>query len=200
MSEPSRHSTKQSVTVAITGASGSLYGIKILELLKARGDVEIHLIVSLSGWLTLSSEADLSKEHVESLADVVHHIKSVGDCIASGSFRSKGMIIAPCSMRTLAAVAHGLSDNLITRAADVNLKERRRLVLIPRETPLNLAHIRNMASVTEMGGIVMPPVPALYHRPQSVDELITDTAQHAIELLGLEQPQRKSWCGLSGKE
>lgn len=200
MSEPSRHSTKQSVTVAITGASGSLYGIKILELLKARGDVEIHLIVSPSGWLTLSSEADLSKEHVESLADVVHHIKSVGDCIASGSFRSKGMIIAPCSMRTLAAVAHGLSDNLITRAADVNLKERRRLVLIPRETPLNLAHIRNMASVTEMGGIVMPPVPALYHRPQSVDELITDTAQHAIELLGLEQPQRKSWCGLSGKE
>lgn len=196
MSSPSPTNKKQSVTVALTGASGSLYGIKILQLLKSRGDTEIHLIVSPSGWLTLSSESTCSKEEVESMADVVHNIRSVGDCIASGSFRSKGMIIAPCSMRTLAAVANGLSDNLITRAADVNLKERRRLVLIPRETPLNLAHIRNMASVTEMGGIIMPPVPALYHKPQTVDELITDTAQHAIELLGLEQVDRKTWQGL----
>lgn len=196
MSQQSPNKKKHNVTVALTGASGSLYGIKILQLLKARGDTEIHMIVSPSGWLTLHSESNLSREEVESLADVVHHIKSVGDCIASGSFRSQGMIIAPCSMRTLAAVANGLSDNLITRAADVNLKERRRLVLIPRETPLNLAHIRNMASVTEMGAIVMPPVPALYHKPQTVDELITDTAQHAIELLGLEQPDRKTWQGL----
>ncbi|MDX1669812.1 MAG: UbiX family flavin prenyltransferase, partial [Limnobacter sp.] len=147
----------QSITVAITGASGALYGLKILEFLRQRGDTEIHLIVSPSGWLTLKSETDQSKESVEALAHVVHPIKAVGACVASGSFKSQGMIIAPCSMRTLGAVAHGLSDNLITRAADVNLKERRRLVLIPRETPLNLAHIRNMTAVTEMGGIVMPP-------------------------------------------
>lgn len=185
------------ITVAITGASGALYGIKILDLLRARGDVEIHLVVSSSGWLTLGSESDITREALEAKAHVVHTPKSVGSCIASGSYPSSGMVVAPCSMRTLAAIAHGLSDNLITRAADVCLKERRRLVLLPRETPLNLAHLRNMAAVTEMGGIIMPPVPALYHRPTSVDELITDTAQHAIELLGLQQETRKQWLGLS---
>lgn len=185
-------------TVAITGASGALYGLKILDLLRARGDTEIHLVVSPSGWLTLASECDASKEEIEAKAHVVHSPKSVGNCIASGSYPSKGMVIAPCSMRTLASVAHGLSDNLITRAADVCLKERRRLVILPRETPLNLAHLRNMVSVTEMGGIVMPPVPALYNRPASIDELVTHTAQHALELLGLPEVSRKVWQGLSG--
>lgn len=184
------------VTVAITGASGALYGIKVLDLLRQRGDVEIHLVVSSSGWLTLASESDLSKEQLEAKAHVVHSPKAVGNCIASGSYPSKGMIIVPCSMHTLASVAHGLSDNLISRAADVCLKERRRLVILPRETPLNLAHLRNMVAVTEMGGIIMPPVPALYHRPSTVDELVTDTAQHAIELLGLTQEDRKVWTGL----
>lgn len=184
------------VTVAITGASGALYGIKVLDLLRQRGDVEIHLVVSSSGWLTLASESELTKEQLEAKAHVVHSPKAVGNCIASGSYPSKGMIIVPCSMHTLASVAHGLSDNLISRAADVCLKERRRLVILPRETPLNLAHLRNMVAVTEMGGIVMPPVPALYHRPNTVDELITDTAQHAIELLGLPQQDRKVWTGL----
>lgn len=193
---------QQSVTVAITGASGALYGLKVLDLLRARGDTEVHLVVSSSGWLTIASESDLSKEAIEAKADVVHSPKSVGNCIASGSFPSKGMIIAPCSMHTLASVAMGLSDNLIGRAADVCLKERRRLVLMPRETPLNLAHLRNMVSVTEMGGIVMPPVPALYQRPGSIDELVTHTAQHAIELLGLphqEAAQRPVWSGIKNR-
>ncbi|WP_414674941.1 UbiX family flavin prenyltransferase [Limnobacter sp.] len=190
------------MTVAITGASGALYGLKVLDLLRARGDTEVHLVVSSSGWLTIASESDLSKEAIEAKADVVHSPKSVGNCIASGSFPSKGMIIAPCSMHTLASVAMGLSDNLIGRAADVCLKERRRLVLMPRETPLNLAHLRNMVSVTEMGGIVMPPVPALYQRPGSIDELVTHTAQHAIELLGLphqEAAQRPVWSGIKNR-
>lgn len=189
---------EHSVTVAITGASGALYGLKILDLLRARGDVEIHLVVSNAGWLTLASETNLSKTEVESKAHVVHAPKSVGNCIASGSYPSSGMVIAPCSMHTLAAVATGLSGNLIARAADVTLKERRRLVLMPRETPLNLAHLRNMVSVTEMGAIVMPPMPALYHRPETIDELIEDTAQHAIELLGLGQEARKRWKGQLG--
>lgn len=187
---------QQSVTVAITGASGALYGLKILDLLRARGDTEIHLVISSSGWLTLASESDLSKEEVEAKAHVVHSPKSVGNCIASGSYPSMGMVIAPCSMHTLAAVAHGLSNNLITRAADVVLKERRRLVILPRETPLNLAHLRNMVSVTEMGGVVMPPVPALYQRPTSIDAMVTDTAQHALQLLGLPNVQRNEWQGL----
>ncbi|HEX4917929.1 MAG TPA: UbiX family flavin prenyltransferase [Limnobacter sp.] len=191
---------QHAVTVAITGASGALYGLKILDLLRSRGDVEIHLVVSSSGWLTLASESDLSKEAVEAKAHVVHSPKQVGNCIASGSFPSLGMVIAPCSMHTLAAVAHGLSDNLIARAADVTLKERRRLVLLPRETPLNLAHLRNMVSVTEMGGIVMPPVPALYQRPQSIDALVTDTAQHALELLGLPNAGRTAWHGLGNNK
>lgn len=187
---------QQSITVAITGASGALYGLKILDLLRARGDTEIHLVISSSGWLTLASESDLSKEEVEAKAHVVHSPKSVGNCIASGSYPSMGMVIAPCSMHTLAAVAHGLSNNLITRAADVVLKERRRLVIMPRETPLNLAHLRNMVSVTEMGGVVMPPVPALYQRPSSIDAMVTDTAQHALQLLGLPNVQRNEWQGL----
>lgn len=187
---------KQSITVAITGASGALYGLKILDLLRQRGDTEIHLVVSSSGWLTIASETDLSKDAILAKAHVVHTPAQVGNCIASGSYPSAGMVIAPCSMHTLAAVAHGLSNNLITRAADVTLKERRRLVILPRETPLNLAHLRNMVAVTEMGGIVMPPVPALYQRPQTIDELVTDTAQHALQLLGLPATGRKEWLGL----
>lgn len=188
----------QRLTVAITGASGALYGLKILKLLQKQ-PVEVHLVVSNSGWLTIASESEMARSEVEALADVVHSPKAVGNCIASGSFHNLGMIVAPCSMRTLASVAHGLSDNLVTRAADVTLKERRKLILLPRETPLNLAHIRNMASVTEMGGIVMPPVPALYNRPSTVDELITDTALHALELIGLPQSNRKEWKGLKGE-
>ena len=151
--------------VAITGASGVAFGVRLLEYLKAETDVETHLMVSPAGWLTIDAELDIDRRAVEALATRVYPVRDVGACVASGSFATDGMVVAPCSMRTLAAVAHGLSDNLITRAADVVLKERRRLVLLTRETPLNLAHLRNMTAVTEMGGIIFPPVPALYQRP-----------------------------------
>lgn len=185
------------LVVAITGASGARYGIDLLQHLQQRSDIETHLVVSSSGWLTIQSETGMSKSDVESLADICHSPKAIGDSIASGSFRTAGMVIAPCSMHTLATVALGLSDNLIARAADVTLKERRRLILLPRETPLNLAHLRNMVAVTEMGGIIMPPVPAFYHNPTSLDDLFADTTRRILDLLGLAQTaEQKEWLGL----
>lgn len=145
--------------VAITGATGAIYGIRLLDLLRAAGGVETHLLVSAAGWLNIQHELRLSKDEVHARADVVHSVRDVGASIASGSFATDGMVVAPCSMKTLASVAHGLSDNLVARAADVTLKERRRLVLMVRETPFNLAHLRNMTAVTEMGGIVFPRCP-----------------------------------------
>ena len=189
--------TPQRIIVAITGASGAMYGISLLAALKALGTIETHLVVSPSAWLTIQSETNFDRSHIESLASVVHAHKSIGDSIASGSFKTMGMVIAPCSMHTLSAVAHGLSDNLIARAADVVLKERRKLILLPRETPLNLAHLRNMVSVTEMGGIIMPPVPAFYHRPESLDDLFTDMASRIFDLFDLPSPDRQEWQGLA---
>ena len=156
------------LVVAITGASGALYGVRMLETLRSIGGIETHLMISEAGVLSMHHELDMKRKDVEALADAVHNVRDVGACVASGSFQSEGMIIAPCSMKTLGSVAHGLCDNLITRAADVMLKERRRLVLMVRETPFNLAHLRNMTAVTELGGVIFPPLPALYQRPQSV--------------------------------
>lgn len=184
------------VIVAITGASGATYGVRLLQMLRETPDVETHLVVSDAGLLNLWQELQMNRQQLEALASVVHPAHDVGASIASGSFQSDGMVIAPCSMRTLAAVALGLSDNLITRAADVMLKERRRLILMVRETPLNLAHLRNMTSVTEMGGIVYPPLPALYHRPQTIAEMIDHTVSRVLDLLGLPQPQAPRWQGL----
>lgn len=184
------------IVVAISGASGAVYGVRLLQALASLDQVESHLTVSSAGFLNLQQELEMSRADVEALADVVHRVQDVGAPIASGSFQCDGMVIAPCSMRTLAAVAHGLSDNLITRAADVMLKERRRLILMARETPLNLAHLRNMTSVTEMGGIIYPPVPGFYHRPQSIAEMIDHTVSRVIDLLGLPQPQAARWNGL----
>lgn len=184
------------IVVAISGASGAVYGVRLLQLLRELGGVKTHLVVSDAGWLNVQQELDLPREQVEALADVVYPVRNIGAALASGSFQCEGMVIAPCSMRTLAAVAHGLSDNLITRAADVMLKERRRLVLMVRETPLNLAHLRNMTSVTEMGGIVFPPVPAFYNKPQSIAELVDHTVSRVIDLLGLPQPNSPRWSGL----
>lgn len=184
------------VIVAITGASGATYGVRLLQMLRETPDVETHLVVSDAGLLNLWQELQMNRAQLEALASVVHPAHDVGASIASGSFQSDGMVIAPCSMRTLAAVALGLSDNLITRAADVMLKERRRLILMVRETPLNLAHLRNMTSVTEMGGIVYPPLPALYHRPQTIAEMIDHTVSRVLDLLGLPQPQAPRWQGL----
>jgi 4-hydroxy-3-polyprenylbenzoate decarboxylase len=160
------------MVVAITGASGAMYGIRLLHWLRESRTVETHLMISDAGVLSLHHELDMKRKDVEALADVVHSVRDVGACVASGSFQSEGMIIAPCSMKTLGSVAHGLCDNLISRAADVMLKERRRLVLMVRETPFNLAHLRNMTSVTEMGGIIYPPLPALYQKPQSIEAMI----------------------------
>ncbi len=189
-------SPQKRIVVAISGASGAIYGVRLLQMLREIAQVQTHLTVSDAALLNLLQELDMDRAAVEALADVVYAARDVGGAIASGSFQCDGMVIAPCSMRTLAAVAHGLADNLITRAADVMLKERRRLILMVRETPLNLAHLRNMTSVTEMGGIIFPPVPSFYHRPQSVAELVDQTVSRVVDLLGLPQPQAPRWGGL----
>jgi len=182
--------------VAITGATGSIYGVRLLETLRRLGGVETHLLISSAGWLNIQHELDLDKTAVHALADVVHNVRDVGASIASGSFATDGMIVAPCSMKTLASIALGLSDNLITRAADVVLKERRRLVLMVRETPFNLAHLRNMTSVTEMGGVIFPPLPAFYHRPASIDEMVDQTVERVIDMFALGNPIAAAWPGL----
>ncbi|MFZ6872217.1 UbiX family flavin prenyltransferase [Undibacterium sp. Di27W] len=182
--------------VAITGATGAIYGVRLLQVLRNISGVESHLLISEAGVLNLHQEMDLKRKDVEALADVVHHVRDVGASIASGSFLSDGMIIAPCSMKTLAAVAHGLSDNLITRAADVVLKERRRLVLMVRETPFNLAHLRNMTAVTEMGGIIFPPLPGFYHRPQSIEEMVDHTIGRVLDMFALPHELTPRWQGL----
>lgn len=182
--------------MAISGASGAVYGVRLLQTLAELDHVQTHLIVSDAGVLNLQQELDMGRAEVEALADVVYPVGDVGASIASGSFQCDGMAVAPCSMRTLGAVAHGLSDNLIVRAADVMLKERRRLILMVRETPLNLAHLRNMTSVTEMGGIIFPPVPGFYHRPQSIADMIDHTVSRVVDLLGLPQGQAPRWSGL----
>ena len=190
MSNPKR------LVIAITGATGVVYGVSLLRMLHALPDIETHLLISEAGVLNLHQELDMKRKDVEAFAHVVHNVRDVGASIASGSFQSDGMIIAPCSMKTLAAVAHGLSDNLITRAADVNLKERRRLVLMVRETPFNLAHLRNMTAVTEMGGIIFPPLPGFYHRPQSIAEMVEHTAGRVLDLFGIRHQLTPRWNGL----
>ena len=184
------------LVVAITGASGALYGVKLLQWLRDADGIETHLMISDAGAISLHHELDMKRKDVEALADVVHSVRDVGACVASGSFHSEGMIVAPCSMKTLGSVAHGLCDNLITRAADVMLKERRRLVLMVRETPFNLAHLRNMTAVTEMGGIIFPPLPALYQKPQSIDAMIDHTVGRVLDLFGLQQALAPQWAGL----
>lgn len=182
--------------VAITGATGAVYGVRLLEVLRNIPDVESHLLISEAGVLNLYQEMDLKRKDVEALANVVHNVRDIGASIASGSFLSDGMIIAPCSMKTLAAVAHGLSDNLITRAADVVLKERRRLVLMVRETPFNLAHLRNMTAVTEMGGVIFPPLPGFYHRPQTIAEMVDHTVGRVLDMFALPHDLTPRWQGI----
>ena len=182
--------------VAITGASGALYAVRLLQWLRDAEGVETHLMISDAGALSLQHELDLKRKEVEALADAVYSVRDVGACVASGSFHSHGMIIVPCSMKTLGSVAHGLCDNLISRAADVMLKERRRLVLMVRETPFNLAHLRNMTAVTEMGGIIFPPLPALYQKPPSIAAMVDHTVGRALDLLGLQQSLAPQWQGL----
>jgi len=183
------------VIVGLTGASGAVYGVRLLQRLQALG-AQTHLVCTPAGLLNVHHELGLDREALNALAHQSHGIGEVGACIASGSFAVDAMVVAPCSVKTLAAVAHGFGDNLLTRAADVTLKERRRLVMMVRETPFNLAHLRNMTAVTEMGGIIFPPLPAFYHRPSSIDELVDDTVERAIELLALDLGAPKRWSGL----
>ena len=183
------------VVVGITGATGALYAVRLLARLREAGR-ETHLVASPAGVLNVHHELGLDRKALEALADVAYNPADVGAAIASGSFAAESMVIAPCSMKTLAAVAHGLSDNLLSRAADVALKERRRLILMVRETPFNLAHLRNMTAVTEMGGVIYPPLPAFYHRPASIAELVDDTVERVLALLGVALAEPKSWRGL----
>ncbi len=186
----------QRLIVAITGASGAVYGLRLLEQLRALGSVETHLMISDAAALNLHHELDKKRVDIEALASHVHSVRDIGACVASGSFRSDGMVIAPCSMKTLASVAHGMCDNLITRAADVMLKERRKVVLMVRETPFNLAHLRNMTAVTEMGGIIFPPLPAFYQQPQSIEEMVDHTVGRVLDQFGIEQSLAPQWQGL----
>ena len=190
--------TPQRLIVAITGATGSVYGIRMLEILREVGGWESHLVLSEAGALNAWQDHGLSRKDVNKLADVVHNVRDVGATIASGSFITHGMVIAPCSMKTLAGVAHAYSDNLVTRAADVILKERRRLVLMPREAPLNLAHLRNMVTVTEMGGIIFPPVPAFYSHAKSIDTMVDHTVGRVLDLFGIAHGRVKRWAGMAG--
>jgi 4-hydroxy-3-polyprenylbenzoate decarboxylase len=184
---------KPRIIVAMSGASGAAYGIEALRLLRELGTHETHLVISPAGARTIREETDLTVQEVEALADCRHRFLDIGAPIASGSFRTAGMLIAPCSARTLGAIAASLGENLIVRAADVCLKERRRLVLMVRETPLHLGHIEAMASVTRYGAIVMPPVPAFYTRPRTVADLVAQTVARALDVLDIETKALARW-------
>ena len=178
--------------VGISGASGVQYGVRALELLQSTS-IETHLIMSKSAELTVHHELDCSVDDIRQLADVWHPVRNVGASVASGSFRTKGMLLAPCSIRTLGEITSGVTASLLTRAADVVLKERRPLVLMVRETPLHLGHLRNMVSVTEMGAIVAPPVPAFYTQPDSIEALVTQSVARALDLFDITLPETHRW-------
>jgi len=189
---------KKRLIVGITGATGAVYGVQILRTLREVEGWESHVILSDAGALNLWHELKMKRKELEKMADVAYHPKDIAATISSGSFLTEGMVIAPCSMKTLAAVAHAHADDLLSRAADVVLKERRRLVLVPRETPLNLAHLRNMVAVTEMGGIVFPPVPAFYALPKSLDDLVAHTVARVLDLFGVHSAKLARWQGMKG--
>ncbi|MHB1124701.1 MAG: UbiX family flavin prenyltransferase [Ramlibacter sp.] len=188
------------IILAISGATGAVYGARLLQVLQGSSGIETHLVVSDAGWRNLQIEQGMAREAIEAFAHHVHDVRNIGAAIASGSFRCDGMAVAPCSMRTLAAIAGGMGDNLITRAADVMLKERRRLVLVVRESPLNLAHLRNMVAATEMGAIVAPPLPAFYLRPQSVQDVIDGSVARVLDLLDVPHQLSGRWSVAAGED
>ena len=183
------------LVIGITGASGVIYGIRLLEVLSTNNAVETHLVVSKAGAQNIEYETDWNLEQVIALADFYYNIDDSGAALASGSFKRDGMIIVPCSMKTLSAVANSYTDNLLTRTADVTLKERKKLILLVRETPLHLGHLRNMEKVTEMGAVVLPPVPAFYHRPQTIQEVIDQTIGKVLDILDIEHNLFPRWSG-----
>lgn len=182
------------LVVGMSGASGAIYGLRILEVLRDAG-VETHLVMSDSAKRTIVYETDRTIDDVKQLASHVHDLNDVGACISSGSFRHDGMVIAPCSIKTLSALAHSFNTNLLIRAADVTLKERRKLVLMVRETPLHLGHLRLMTQVTETGAVVLPPLPAFYHRPKTLDDIIDQSVNKALDQLGVEAELFQRWSG-----
>ncbi|WP_438852679.1 UbiX family flavin prenyltransferase [Brevundimonas nasdae] len=183
------------IVVGISGASGVIYGARVLDALKDLG-IESHLVVTKAALLTLSQETEMSPDDLTGKADVVYKLGDVGATIASGSFRTLGMIVAPCSVKTMSEIATGVTSSLLTRAADVTLKERRPLVLMVRETPLHLGHLRTMTALTEMGAVIAPPLPALYARPASIMEMVDQSVGRALDLLGLDWSAVKRWDGL----
>jgi flavin prenyltransferase len=189
----------QRLIIGISGASGAIYGIRLLEVLRGVAEVETHLVISGAARQTIALETDYTLAAVEGLADVTYRINDIAAAISSGSYATIGMVVVPCSMKTLAGIAFSLSDNLLLRAADVTLKERRRLVVVARETPLHLGHLRLMTQVTELGGLIMPPMPAFYHRPQSLAELIDQTVNRVLDQFGIVLPEDlfKRWGGPS---
>lgn len=184
------------IIVGVTGAAGSIYGVRILQELQKDDDVESHLIVSRAGLLNVATELNMNRRDLEALADVVHSDRDIGANIASGSYQTDGMIVAPCSMKTLAAIGTGLTDNLVARAADVVLKERRRLLLMVREAPLNLVHLRNMTTVTEMGGIIFPPVPSFYAKLESIEAMVDQSVGRVLDLFDVGSGLVRRWQGL----
>lgn len=174
------------LVVGLSGASGVIYGIRLLEVLRGIEEVETHLIISSAARQTIALETDYTVEQVEALAQARYRINDIGAAIASGSFKTMGMVVIPCSIKTLSAITHCLNESLLVRAADVTLKERRRLVIVPRETPLHLGHLRLMTQVTEAGAILVPPMPAFYHRPQTLDDIINHTVNRVLDLMGVE--------------
>lgn len=185
------------LVVGMSGASGVIYGIRMLEVLQGMDEVETHLVMSRAARQTIALETDWDPGKVEQLADVVHKFGDIAAGPSSGSFRLDAMVVVPCSMKTMASIAYSLSDNLLTRAADVALKERRRLVVVPRETPLHLGHLRSMVQLSEMGAVIAPPMPAFYHRPVSIDDVVNQTVGRLLDLLGLTPAEQlfERWRG-----
>ena len=187
------------LVVGMSGATGAIYGIRLLEILKMLPEIEAHLVISKAAGQTIAQETDYTVKDVENLASVIYRFHDIGAAISSGSFKTIGMVVVPCSMKTLSGIALSFSDNLLLRAADVVLKDRRRLVLVARETPLHLGHLRLMAQVTEMGGIIVPPMPAFYHRPQNLDDIINQTVNRLLDLFEIELGQDlfARWQGMT---
>ena len=184
---------KKKLIVGISGATGAIYGVRILEILAKLDDVETHLVLTKAGKMTIGVETPFSVKHVEALADVVHDINNVGASISSGSFRTAGMVIAPCSMKSMGGIANSLGGDLLVRAADVILKERKKLVLVVRETPLHLGHLEAMAALTRMGAVIFPPVPAFYRRPKSLDDVINQTVTRILDQFDIDVKLFHRW-------
>ena len=183
------------IVVGISGASGTIYGVRLLEVLGQVNDIQTHLILSRAARVTMEYETSIKPEILEGLASVNHSPDDLAACVSSGSFKTEGMIVAPCSMKSLSMIANSINDNLLVRAADVTLKERRKLILIVRETPLHLGHLRQMTAVTEMGGVILPPVPSFYHKPRTIEDIVDQTIGKALDQLGIPHQLFDRWAG-----